>query len=125
MKTLARWIGALVLPFVAMFIVSILGTIIAYSNIPTPWHDPEDGVDGLALLGASFASGCIYSGVAHSLAPAHKNAATATMVAMLIAVLAVGAVFCFGNIGKFGVLRYLITTVGAVVATVAQWRKYD
>lgn len=121
--SLLRWIGAIILPFVFMLVISLIGLVFANSPIPTPWHDPESGQDGLTLLGSAFFAGCIFSVSAHALAPRNKNMMTIVLASVWIVYVVYVMSTAYELVGKLGVLRHAIGIAGIIVAMVSLCRK--
>ena len=121
--SLLRWILAMILPFVFMLVILLIGLVLANSPIPTPWHDPESGQDGLTLLGSAFFAGCIFSASAHALAPRNKNTMVVILASVWIAYVVYGMFTAYELVGKFGMLRHAVGMAGIVVAMVSLWRK--
>jgi len=121
--SLLRWIGAIILPFVLMLIISLIGLVLANSPIPTPWHDPESGQDGITLLGSAFFAGCIFSASAHALAPRNKNVMTVILASVWIIYVVYGMFTAYELVGKLGVLRHAIGIAGIIATMVSLWQK--
>ena len=122
-SSLLRWVGAIVLPFVFMLVISLIGLVLANSPIPTPWHDPESGQDGLTLLGSAFFAGCVFSASAHALAPRKKNMMMVILASIWVAYVVYGIFTAYELVGKLGVLRHAVGIAGIIVAMVSLWRK--
>lgn len=119
MGTTLRWIGAVVLPFVAMTLTAIVGNFLACTQ--APWRDNEYGEpSGLALISTSAISGIMFSCVAYKLAPKYKMATSLVMLSILILFLVYGCVALYEKVGGFGVVRYVTVAVGAIITTAYQ-----
>lgn len=113
-----RWIGTFTLPILAVLIVSYIGLVIANLPIPTPWHDPARGADGISLLGNSFICGIMFVLLTYHLAPKAKLLAAIVAVVLVLGFFVYCYSTLFSTLDKFAILRHVVflaSMIGTVV----------